>query len=183
MTTPKRSAVRALLLLGAVALTVYVADQLSKAWVVETLPEGEPVEVLGTFLQFLFMRNPGAAFSLASGSTWIFSILAAVVTIVIVVLAKRIKSFAWAVVFGLLLAGTLGNLTDRLTRPGAGGEIVFGMGYVIDFIWTPWMMPAIYNIADIAIVTSMCLLVLLTLLGFKLDGTREERQAKTADGK
>lgn len=182
MSTPTRSAVRALLLLGAVALVVYVADQLSKAWVVENLPEGKPVEVIGSFLEFLFVRNPGAAFSLASGATWIFSILAVVVTLVIVVLAKRIKSFAWAVVFGLLLAGTLGNLTDRLFRPGAGGETVFGMGYVIDFIWTPWMMPAIYNIADIAIVTSMCLLVLFTFLGFKLDGTRELRQAKTADG-
>ena len=49
--------------------------------------------------------------------------------------------------FGLLLGGVLGNLTDRLFRePG------FGVGHVVDFIYTPWMMPAIFNVADIAIV-------------------------------
>ena len=62
--------------------------------------------------------------------------------------------------FGLLLGGTLGNLTDRLIRPPG-----FGVGHVVDFILVPWLLPAIFNLADTAIVTSMCLFVLLTLLG------------------
>lgn len=163
-------------LLGAIAAVVYAADQLSKAWVMTTFAEGESAPILGDFLQFYFVRNPGAAFSLASGTTWVFSILAAVVTVVIIVFARKIRSIAWATVFGLLLGGTLGNLTDRLTKVNAQGDIVFGNGLVIDFIFTPWMMPAIYNIADIAIVSSMCLLVLLTLMGFHIDGTREPRK-------
>ncbi|MBK0419200.1 signal peptidase II [Leucobacter sp. CSA1] len=167
-------------LLVGVAIVVYAADQLSKNWVVENLPEGRSVPVLGEVLQWHFVRNPGAAFSMASGSTWIFTILATVVVGVILWQIRRLRSVPWAVFLGLLLGGVLGNLTDRLTRaPG------FPEGHVIDFILTPWMWlgftPAIYNIADIGIVGGMCLFVLITLLGVPSDGsprlTRAERRA------
>ncbi|WP_239406861.1 signal peptidase II [Aurantimicrobium photophilum] len=174
----KRPVWAVLMLLGITAVVVYTADQLSKLWVMSTLTEGVSQPILGDFLQFYFVRNPGAAFSLASGTTWVFSILAAVVTVVIIVFARKIRSIAWAVVFGLLLGGTLGNLTDRLTKENGEGVVQFGNGLVIDFISTPWMMPAIYNVADIAIVSSMCLLVLLTLMGFHIDGTREPRKSR-----
>jgi len=67
----------------------------------------------------------------------------------------------------MLLGGALGNLLDRLFRePG------FGRGHVVDFISTPWMMPAIYNIADSFICISMVIFVLLVIFGVNLDGTR-----------
>lgn len=172
----KRPSGAVLTILGIAAAVIYAADQLSKAWVVSTLPEGEVVPVWGDFLQFYFVRNSGAAFSMAAGSTWIFSILAVVVAVVIIVYARKIRSVAWAIVFGLLLGGTFGNLTDRLVRPPS-----FGFGHVIDFISTPWMMPAIYNVADIAIVSSMVLLVLLTLFGVQLDGTVVKINKKAAE--
>ncbi|WP_411720837.1 signal peptidase II [Mycetocola sp.] len=159
--------VRALVLLAVLAVSALALDQFTKHLVVSTLPLGEQVKVLGELLILQFVKNPGAAFSLAAGSTWIFSILAAVVTVAIIVLARRIRSIGWAVVFGLLLGGVLGNLTDRLFR-----EPSFGLGHVIDFISTPWMIPAIYNIADICIVSSMGLFILLTIRGINLDGTR-----------
>jgi len=156
-----------LIILGVAAAVIYAGDQLSKAWVVANLPEGVVTPILGNVLVFQFARNPGAAFSFATGATWVFSLLAVGVAVVIVVTARKIRSVAWAAVFGLLLGGTLGNLTDRLVR-----EPSFGQGHVIDFISTPWMMPAIYNVADSAIVVSMVLLVILILFGFQLDGTR-----------
>jgi signal peptidase II len=162
----------ALVILAACALVVYGVDQLSKFLVVTNLSEGEVVPVLGTVLQWQFVRNPGAAFSLASGMTWIFTILAAGVITFIVWFARRIRSLAWALVFGLLLGGVLGNLTDRLLR-----EPSFGLGHVIDFISTPWLIPAIYNVADVAIVSSMVLFMILTIRGVGLDGTREAKQA------
>ena len=170
-----------LTLLAVTAVVIYIADQLSKMWVMSTLPEGVSQPVLGDFLQFYFVRNPGAAFSLSSGTTWVFSILAAVVTVVIIVFSRKIRSIAWAVVFGLLLGGTLGNLTDRLTKVNGQGIVEFGNGLVIDFISTPWMMPAIYNVADMAIVSSMCLLVFLTLMGIHIDGTREPKKKRDDD--
>ena len=107
------------------------------------------------------MLNSGAAFSFASGSTWVFSIIAAAVVVFLIWFARRIRSLSWAVLFGLLLGGTLGNLTDRLLRaPG------FGVGRVVDFIQIP-VLQAIFNIADSAIVTSMALFVLLTLRGHR----------------
>ncbi|WP_115958212.1 signal peptidase II [Agromyces sp. Root1464] len=163
----------ALLVVAGAALAAYGLDQLSKFLVVSNLTEGEIVPVLGSLLQWQFVRNPGAAFSLASGMTWIFTILAAGVITFIVWFARRIRSIAWAVVFGLLLGGVLGNLTDRLFR-----EPSFGLGHVVDFISTPWLIPAIYNIADIAIVSSMVLFMILTIRGIGLDGSRELRPAK-----
>ncbi|MEI5585591.1 MULTISPECIES: signal peptidase II [unclassified Agromyces] len=167
---PARVGITALLILVGVAVTVYGVDQVSKQFVVTTLAEGEVVPVLGNVLQWQFVRNPGAAFSIASGMTWIFTILAAGVITFIVWFARRIRSIAWALVFGLLLGGVLGNLTDRLVRePG------FGVGHVIDFISTPWLIPAIYNVADIAIVSSMVLFMILTIRGVGLDGSRTSR--------
>ncbi|MBL3687238.1 signal peptidase II [Leucobacter zeae] len=167
-----------------VALVVLAVDQLAKNRVVETLTEGRTVPVLGDFLRWHFVRNPGAAFSMASGSTWIFTILAAVVVVVVLWQIRRLRSIPWALFLGLLLGGVLGNLTDRLTRePG------FPEGHVIDFISTPWMWlgfnEAIYNVADIAIVSGMILFVLITLLGLHIDGSprgARESAAPAEDG-
>ena len=137
------------------------------------MTEGSVIRVLNDVLQLHFVRNSGAAFSLASGSTWIFSIIAAAVVIFIVWFARRIRSLTWGLVFGLLLGGVLGNLTDRLLRdPG------FGVGHVVDFISTPWMLPAIYNVADMAIVISMVIFMILTIRGIGLDGNKVEAVGK-----
>ncbi|WP_420827177.1 signal peptidase II [Cryobacterium roopkundense] len=164
---PSKQGSRALVLLALVAVGIYALDQISKFFVVANMAEGEVVRVLGGVLHWHFVRNPGAAFSLASGSTWIFSIIAAAVVVFIVWFARRIRSRTWGLVFGLLLGGVLGNLTDRLLR-----EPSFGEGHVVDFISTPWMIPAIYNVADMAIVISMVIFMILTIRGIGLDGQR-----------
>ena len=164
-----------MLILAIAAIVIYSADQLSKLWVINALPPGVPVPVWGNFLVFEYVKNPGAAFSFASGATWIFSLIATAVVIFILVNARKIRSVWWAVVFGLLLGGTLGNLTDRLFR-----EPSFGQGHVIDFISMPWMLPAIYNVADAAIVLSMVLLCILVLLGINMNGTRTKGDGKAA---
>lgn len=155
-----------LALIGLVAALVLAADQLSKIWALGALERNVPNRVIGDLLVFRLTENPGAAFSIASGSTWLFSLIAAAVVLFLVWFARRIRSAGWAVLFGLLLGGTLGNLTDRLLRqPG------FGVGHVIDFLQIP-LLPAIFNLADVAIVSSMALFVLLTLRGVGLDGAR-----------
>ncbi|MCU1576881.1 MAG: signal peptidase [Leifsonia sp.] len=178
--------VRALIVLAIVALCVYVIDQVSKFLVVQNLTPDQEIPVLGQLLQFRFVENPGAAFSIGSGSTWIFSIIGTAVLIFVIWYAPRIRSLAWAVLFGLLLGGLLGNLTDRLVRaPG------FGLGHVVDFLQIP-LLPAIFNVADVGIVSSMGLFLILTIRGVALDGTRhghtvaepetELDQAEISDG-
>ena len=157
---------RALVVLAIVALVVYAIDQVTKILIVQNLAEGEQSPLLGELLQLHFVKNSGAAFSLGTGMTWIFSIVAVAVAVFIIIFARRIRSWAWAVLFGLLLGGTIGNLTDRLFR-----EPSFGQGHVIDFLQL-WAFPAIFNIADSAIVASMALFIILTLRGVGLDGKR-----------
>ncbi|MCD2169544.1 MULTISPECIES: signal peptidase II [Microbacterium] len=174
--SPLRSAAAGIII-AILAVLVLAADQLAKTAAIASLPAERVVPIIGEFLQFYLVRNPGAAFSLGESVTWLFTIALAVVACVIIYLGiRRVRSRLWAVVLGLLLGGVLGNLTDRLVRePG------FPVGHVVDFISTPWMMPAIYNVADMFIVTMMISVALLVLFGLRLDGTRETRASRAAE--
>ncbi len=168
-------------LVAILAALVLAADQFSKHLALTNLPYREPAEVWGEFLQFYLTRNPGAAFSFGEEVTWVFTLVLAAAAVTIVVLAvTRVRSRTWAIVLGLLLGGILGNLTDRLLRdPG------FLVGHVVDFINTPWMWlgmnPAIYNVADMFIVTMMIGVALLVLRGRRLDGSRDGADAPAVD--
>lgn len=166
------------------ALCIIALDQGTKYWALTTLTIGKPVPVLGEALQWLLVKNSGAAFSFASNATWVFTLISAAVAVLILLNLYRLRALVWSIFAGLVLGGTLGNLTDRLLR-----EPSFGQGHVIDFVYTPWMMPAIYNVADIAVVIGMCLFVLLTLLGIDFEGKRkrtdaaqEQAQEERSDG-
>lgn len=164
----------ALVVLALVALAVLAVDQTAKHLVVSHLRPYERVAVLGDLLTFQYVRNSGAAFSIGSGYTWIFSAVGLAVLVFIVWFARRIRSTAWAVLFGLLLGGLLGNLIDRLVRaPG------LGVGEVVDFLKIP-LLPAIFNLADVAIVASMVLFLVLTVTGRGLDGRRAVLRAPAA---
>lgn len=157
-------------------MIVLAADQSVKYLTVANLPSEKAVPVLGNFLQLFYIRNSGAAFSIGAGMTWIFTIALAVVAVVIVWKVLGVRSRLWAVVLGCLLGGVLGNLADRLFRePG------FGVGHVVDMISMPWMLPAIFNVADMFIVTGMISVALLVVVGLRLDGTRERDHAEKAD--
>jgi len=144
---------------------VYLADQLTKAWAAANLQPDQPRELLGSVLQLNLTRNPGAAFSILTGSTWILTAIACAVVIFILISARRLGSWGWAVALGLLLGGSLGNLTDRMFRsPGPG------RGHVVDFLQLPNF--PIFNIGDSAIVTAAALIALPAFRGINVDGTR-----------
>lgn len=165
------------ILIAILAVVVLAVDQFTKNLALDNLPFQQPVAVWGDVLQLYLTRNSGAAFSLGENVTWIFTIVLGAAAVFVVVLAvKGVRSRWWAIVLGLLLGGILGNLTDRLVRdPG------FAVGHVVDFIYTPWMMPAIYNVADMFIVTMMIAVALLVLVGLRLDGTRLKDSDAEAD--
>jgi signal peptidase II len=157
-------------ILLAVAFGVIVLDQLTKHWIVSSiLPRmisGEgPIELLGGFVTITYTENTGAAFSMGTGMTWVFTLIAVVVAVVILRSSRRLGSIWWAVALGGLLGGALGNLVDRLTRePG------FGRGYVVDWIQLPHF--AVFNLADSAIVCSAILMVALSLFGVEFSVVR-----------
>ncbi|HEY6799102.1 MAG TPA: signal peptidase II [Agromyces sp.] len=144
-----------------IAIAVIAADQLSKLWAEQTLTEGERSPLLGDLLGLQLAYNAGAAFSLGTGVTWIFTILAGVGTVIAVWFAWRVRSRAWAICIGLLLGGATTHFLDRLLRAPA-----FGQGHVVDFIaYYNWF---IGNIADIAIFAGAIMLLVLTALGLSL---------------
>ena len=168
--TPSPHRRRLFVLLAAAALAAYVADQVTKAWALAALTPGDPVPLVGDFIRLNLIRNPGAAFSIGTGNTWVLTIVAVVVLIVVIRVSRRLGSIGWAWALGLLLGGALGNLTDRVVRePG------LGRGHVVDFLnYNNWF---IGNIADIAIVSAAILIGLLALTGRSVDGTRDSREA------
>jgi signal peptidase II len=153
----------------------YLLDQLTKRWVETTMTEGQVVDVWAPLLRWHFIRNPGAAFSIGEEHTWVFTLIQAAVAVFVVVLLFRVRSTLWAIALGGLLAGVLGNLTDRLFRPPG-----FGIGHVVDFIALPNF--AIFNIADSLIVCSIIGIVLLMFSGRNLDGTRDSARAAAPRG-
>ncbi|GIG38562.1 signal peptidase II [Cellulomonas phragmiteti] len=167
---PGRPGRRRRLLRGLVGITalVLVVDQLTKVWAVHALEPRERTPLLGDLLGLQLVRNPGAALSIATGMTWVLTIIAVVVVVVIVRASRRIGSGWWAVALGLLLGGALGNLVDRMVRePGPL------RGHVIDFLAYGRLF--VGNVADIAIVVAAALIVWLTARGVHVDGTREGR--------
>ena len=153
---------------------------MTKVLAVTRLEGREPVELLGGAVYLVLVRNPGAAFSLATGYTWVLSLVAVAVVVVIARIARRLRSTGWAVSLGLVLGGALGNLADRIFRsPG------FLQGHVVDVVslFAPdgsvW---PVFNLADSSIVTGGVLLVLLALTGRELDGTRVVRQHAAKGG-
>jgi signal peptidase II len=147
------------------ALTVLTLDIVSKVVVVANLSDRSPIRLLGGFLTLLVSRNPGAAFSIGTSMTVVFSVIAVSVIVVILRTSRRIRSIPWAITLGLLLGGATGNLIDRIFRyPG------MFRGYVVDWIEIPhW---PVFNLADSAIVCGGVLAVLLSARGTRLDGLK-----------
>ncbi|MEO9223135.1 MAG: signal peptidase II [Mycobacteriaceae bacterium] len=166
-------------LLITIAVLVVLADLLSKVAVVANLDPERPVRVLDGAIYLVLVRNAGAAFSVATGMTWVLTIVAAAVVIAIVRMARRLRSVGWAWGLGLVLGGALGNLIDRIFR--APGVL---QGHVVDFVSV--ILPGgyhwpVFNIADSCIVTGGILLVVLAFRGREPDGTRATRKHSDAN--
>jgi signal peptidase II len=166
-------------LLAVIAGVVLLLDVVSKVVAVATLQDHPPVRLFGGLLYLVHFRNSGAAFSLATGLTWLLSLIALGVVVMIVRLAPRLRSPSWAVGLGLVLGGAMGNLVDRMLR--APGPL---RGHVVDFLsllapdGSVW---PVFNLADSAIVCGGVLMVLLAATGREFDGTRSGRRAGLHD--
>lgn len=146
----------------ALAAALVVVDQLTKWWAESALAGRAPVRVLGDLLQLRLTYNPGAAFSIGTGYTWVLTLIAAAAVVAIGYVSRRVGSRAWVVGLGLMLGGATTHLLDRLLRePG------FMRGHVVDFIDYG---PFVGNVADIALVVGVALMMVLNLRNVPLAG-------------
>nr|WP_206037949.1 signal peptidase II [Rhodococcus sp. HNM0569] len=165
--SPGRTRMPALVVTAALIL---VADLLTKIVVVATIEPGNPVYLIGDWLRLTLVRNPGAAFSMATGMTWLLTLVAVGVVVAVVRMGRRLRSGWWALGLGLVLGGALGNLVDRFFR--APGVM---QGHVVDFVAVGWW--PVFNVADSAIVCGAVLLVALTLFGVEPNAAHRKADA------
>ena len=157
--------------LYSLALFIWAVDFLTKNWAVENLTSASR-KVIGTFLQVTLHKNPGAAFSFATGFTIVFTSISIAVLLFILRYSSRIISTGWSVVAGLVLGGVLGNLSDRIFR-----EPSFLYGHVIDWIELPnW---PIFNVADSSIVVAAVIAFVLTVLDIHPTKPRNSSSTKS----
>jgi signal peptidase II len=139
-----------LLVLLGVAVLVLVLDQLTKAWVFTSLPEGgwwSPLPGLWRVFRITHITNSGAAFGIFPNQGNFFIVIAVVVALAIVLYYRYLPTGNWLVrlSLGLQLGGAIGNLLDRIRY-----------GHVVDFVDIGFW--PIFNIADLAIVSGVGIL-------------------------
>jgi len=101
-------------------------------------------------------------------------VIAIVATAVVIWFGLRARSALWAFGLGMLLAGVMGNLADRIFR--APGPL---SGHVVDFMALPhW---PVFNVADVCINIAAIVIVIQAMRGARIDGTRSGAEAGGAD--
>lgn len=157
-----------LLILFLPVVVVLVLDQITKQ-LVRTTPELHRVDVVDGWLALNFTKNPGMAMGMDWLSTPMISIVAIIATIAIItyiLFTIKNANFSYLFCMGLILGGALGNIADRIFMAKIGGYGGVLDGHVVDFIHfnlrigdTP-VFPYIFNVADIAITTSIIAMLL-----------------------
>lgn len=132
-------------LLLATAAAVYLLDRVTKAWIVANVEVGEQIRVIGDLVQVWHTENEGAAFGLLQGGGVLFLVVGVGTLAVIawVHASGRLRGAPAALLLGLVLGGTLGNLTDRLVDGSVTDWVSVGIGSIR---WPTW------NVADAAVV-------------------------------
>ena len=130
-------------------------DQLIKYLVITNVKPVDAVPVLDNILQFRYVENTGAAFSILSEKTWLLSLITGVLIVgaLLYLFIKKPNSKLECVSIILVVSGGLGNLIDRIFR-----------GYVVDFIEYLFMEYAVHNFADILVTIGAILLVISIFL-------------------
>ncbi|OZC64342.1 signal peptidase II [Rhodococcus sp. 06-418-5] len=162
-------------LLIVIAAVILLFDLVTKILVVHYVEPGNPIEIVGDVVTLRLVRNPGAAFSMATGMTWLLTVVAVAVVIGVIKIGRTLRSPWWALGLGLVLGGALGNLIDRFFR--APGPF---QGHVVDFVSVGWW--PVFNVADSSIVCGAILLVVLSLFGFEPNGERAGKSSSDAAG-
>lgn len=154
------SGTRRIAAFGGVAALAVVLDQVSKAWA-RTALAGGPAPLVPGVLDLSLVMNTGAAFSIGSGSTWVFVILALVICAGAAVWVVRVRQMpaSVAAALGAVAGGGIGNLIDRVVAR-----------QVTDFLATTFIDFPVFNVADIFVT---CGVVIALVLLWRWDAERE----------
>jgi len=154
----------------AIAGGVFMIDQATKAWAIRRLRFGDDIPVIPGFLNFAYAQNTGVAFSMLDnqGDTgrWGLSVVAFIAAALVLYFFWRTPRSDDRILgaLALLLAGIVGNVTDRMR-----------LGFVVDFIdvqFGSWHYPT-FNVADAAICAGAGLMIIDLFLTKKKEAERK----------
>ena len=143
------------------AIVVFVLDQVTKAWIFNTLPidsyfPPDSIEVIADFFYIVHIGNEGAAWGMFSGYGGVLALFALIALGAIYMFRHTLelhrKAMQWA--FGLLIGGVLGNLVDRLIHGHVIDFLDFHFPFSIPYVLPDGRYPA-FNIADCGIVVGV----------------------------
>ena len=156
-------------------LVLVVLDQLTKIQAVNALKGGNSIPLIRGVLEFYYIENRGAAFSMLQDARWFFFIVAAcAITGIAYFLVKMPEGGKYRLLRLLLLlisAGAAGNLIDRVL-----------LGYVRDFIYFSLIDFPVFNVADIYVTCSVFVLIFLVLFVYKEEDFAFMNGKKAATG-
>ena len=149
------------------AVVLVAADQLSKLWVVANIPLHTQIQAIPGLFHLTYVQNTGAAWSSFQGMIWLFALIFAVFTgLIIWEFSKKRMPFTtferWCI--AVVFAGGLGNMIDRLR-----------LGYVVDMIEVEFMNFPVFNVADCFICCG-CIVLMISLIFFNKEFWKEEKK-------
>lgn len=144
------------MLCALVIIFVIVADQVSKEIVVSKLELGDNVGFIPHILSFSRRENTGMAWGLLSDHRWVFLVVSSVAIIAYCVFFFRLKKPHWlfSVATGFIVGGGIGNMIDRVFRPGSNG-----VNAVVDFLKFEFIDFPVFNVADSFITIGVAVLL------------------------
>ena len=149
------------------AAGIVVGDQLFKYWILANIPLGAELPFLPGLIRLTYVQNTGAAFSAFEGQQWLFALIFAVMTVLLLweyfknrMPFSRLERWCIAAIYG----GGLGNMIDRVR-----------FGYVVDMLETEFMDFPVFNVADIFI-TCGCILLMVSLAFFNKEFWKDEKK-------
>jgi len=137
------------------ATAIVVSDQVTKAWITDSLAPDGVFNVLGDNLRLVYTQNSGALFGMFRGQAAPFALLSlAVIGLIVVYHGRSGRSPYMTLTLGLLLGGAIGNAIDRLR-----------LNYVVDFVDAGIgdMRFYTFNVADSCITAAILLLLLMAV--------------------
>ena len=155
------------LLMALFSAGAVVLDQWTNALTVANIPLHSRVPFWDGLFHFTYLQNTGAAFSSFQGQQWLFALIFAVFTLLLVVeLRKNSMGFRplerWCIV--AIWAGGLGNMIDRVR-----------LGYVVDMIEVEFIRFPVFNVAD-CFITCGCVLLIAHLVLFNREFWKDEKK-------
>jgi signal peptidase II len=166
-----------------------LADLWTKNLAVDQLQNGRMVDFIHGWLQFEFIENPGAVFGIAPGKTGVF-ILVSIMAIVFLtyLFSTSAGRPVYQVILGLLLAGVLGNMYDRIEigkvrdmiHALPGWHWPAGVRHVLRFL-PDEVFPYIFNVADSLLCTGVALMVIYSFFTPGEEKTTKDASPKPAE--